>query len=108
LELFAALLKNAPTDWRFLHFRSLADEFFQIKAGLLGKGIIPERCLFSPPDPVEGVIGHLTPESGETVANCEIMDITASSGVDVPYISKYVAYLTDVGHIFLSEIKPNP
>jgi hypothetical protein len=41
LELFAGLLKNTPTDWRFLHFPSLADELFEIKAGLIGKGIIP-------------------------------------------------------------------
>jgi hypothetical protein len=46
LELFGGLFKSTPTDWRLLHFRSLADEVFEMKAGLIEKGIIPERFHF--------------------------------------------------------------
>jgi hypothetical protein len=78
-----------------------------MKAELVEKGIIPERFHFSTSDPLEGIIAHLTRESGANVADHGIVGITASSLCDNRYNAKYVADLTDVEHMYASKNEPN-
>jgi hypothetical protein len=81
-------------------FVSDAEKIDELKADLISQSVLPERLFKCTGSPFEGIIAQLTRESGGNVADCGIVEITASSLLNDRRIPKYAADLTDVEHSF--------
>jgi hypothetical protein len=88
-------------------FVSESVQIAELKSDLISQSVLPERFFKFTGSPFEGIIAHLTREIGGNVADRGIVEITASSVWDDRYNAKYVADLTDVGHIFNSKNEGN-
>jgi hypothetical protein len=88
-------------------FVSEPEKIVELKADLISQAVLPERFFNCTGSPFEGIIAHLTRESGGNVADHGIVEITASSVFSDRYNPKYVADLTDVDHVFVSKGQAN-
>jgi hypothetical protein len=106
-EIFGRFFRLGPLDWGLNRFRSLKNEFGELKSDLIDTGIIGECFRFDSEDLFNGIINRLTLECGGNPADRGVISITASSVYDDSRIPRNAADLTDDMKIFNSKSEAN-